>query len=366
MPCEKIDILVVGAGPAGLCAAWKAAASGASILLVDKKKKIGEPIQCAEASFLPVLKTFDMHEGGWVLRPYDTIKVHVGGRSFHAKAKRLGPVALDRTKMENELARRAREEGAEIKAGCGLVSLKSGVAHLGSGDALEPHIIIGADGIGSTVGRQSGILDALAVEDVGSSAQYLLEGGGWDAYAMSIFLGRNTPGGYAWVFPKSESRANVGIMVQGQLGRASRLLDAFVEHRFPGALRIEHRGGCAPTALPPDSLVKGNVLLAGDAGRLVFPFGAAGIHTALFSGSVAGRVAAGTIGGEMTLAEYDRIWRRCLLGQLRRNYRLKERTFSSQRGLARTVRMIRIGSALINVLPVNPMRLWWGRMEGSA
>ncbi len=56
-PDEKdvgaIDVLVAGAGPAGLAAARAAAAAGASVLVADAKSEIGLPVRCAE--FVPKL-----------------------------------------------------------------------------------------------------------------------------------------------------------------------------------------------------------------------------------------------------------------------------------------------------------------------
>ena len=45
---SDVDILIVGAGPSGSLAAIEAAIQDARVLLVDKKKKIGYPVQCAE------------------------------------------------------------------------------------------------------------------------------------------------------------------------------------------------------------------------------------------------------------------------------------------------------------------------------
>ena len=50
---RHVDVLVAGAGPAGLCAALTAARAGASVLLVDPKSEIGLPVRCAE--FVPRL-----------------------------------------------------------------------------------------------------------------------------------------------------------------------------------------------------------------------------------------------------------------------------------------------------------------------
>lgn len=47
----KCDILVVGAGPAGSVAAGVAASYGLDVLLIDKKKRLGEKPHCGE--FIP-------------------------------------------------------------------------------------------------------------------------------------------------------------------------------------------------------------------------------------------------------------------------------------------------------------------------
>ena len=48
----KCEFLVVGGGPAGSTTAYKLAKGGAKVLVVDFKRKIGTPVQCAE--FVPI------------------------------------------------------------------------------------------------------------------------------------------------------------------------------------------------------------------------------------------------------------------------------------------------------------------------
>jgi sarcosine oxidase subunit alpha len=38
---KQADIVVIGGGPAGLCAAISAAQSGAGVLIIDKNKNLG-------------------------------------------------------------------------------------------------------------------------------------------------------------------------------------------------------------------------------------------------------------------------------------------------------------------------------------
>ena len=48
---ESYDIVIIGAGPAGSSAAQAAAQKGARVLLIDRRQRIGIPVQCAE--FVP-------------------------------------------------------------------------------------------------------------------------------------------------------------------------------------------------------------------------------------------------------------------------------------------------------------------------
>ena len=49
------DVIIVGAGPAGLNAGYYSALSGADVLIVDKKTELGKPVRCAEAIIESVL-----------------------------------------------------------------------------------------------------------------------------------------------------------------------------------------------------------------------------------------------------------------------------------------------------------------------
>ena len=52
------DILVVGAGPAGSAAALAAAQAGARVVMVDRRRVIGVPVQCAE--YIPAMLLRDV------------------------------------------------------------------------------------------------------------------------------------------------------------------------------------------------------------------------------------------------------------------------------------------------------------------
>jgi digeranylgeranylglycerophospholipid reductase len=134
---------------------------------------------------------------------------------------------------------------------------------------------------------------------------------------MEFYLGsRIAPGGYAWVFPKGEDIANVGLGVLGS--RADRkpieYLRDFVE-RMPNLSKgkvVEINGGGDPVSGPLKKIVKDNLLVIGDAARQVNPLTGGGIDSAMRAGNIAGEVAAKAVRegdtSEKRLSEYEKRW----------------------------------------------------------
>ena len=123
--------------------------------------------------------------------------------------------------------------------------------------------------------------------------------------ATDIFLSRELPGGYGWLFPKGPV-AHVGAGVEysrrGRLRAAIKALHArlVAEHRV-GAEVLARTGGAIPTGGLLDPVAKLGataVLLAGDAAGLANPITGAGIAAAVQSGALAGDAARLWLGGD--------------------------------------------------------------------
>ena len=363
----ETDIVIVGTGPAGGMAAWTAAKEGAGVVLVDRKTIVGEPVRCAEGTFSSLLSLFDLGDGKWIANEYSGAVIkHAGVKDILVTPKKLKGISLDRPLFEQEIIRRAKESGAEILLGKTVKGMEGTTIHLEDGTTISAKVVIGADGVESMISRWSGMMEPLELGDIASAAQYVMEGGEWRRDMAELILGSDAaPHGYLWVFPKSEKRANVGAVTTPVSGKKAKdLLDAFVSSRFPDARIIKEGGGCVPVAPPPSSAVKGNVMLAGDSARFASAFGAGGIHSALFSGALAGKTAARYVsGGLKDLSQYDIVWKKALYNNLMRSYRLKEKTYASEKGMKHSLRLFRAGGWLISHIPVDPMGLWWGRLD---
>jgi digeranylgeranylglycerophospholipid reductase len=175
--------------------------------------------------------------------------------------------------------------------------------------------------------------------------QYLLAGIDIDpactAYTISHEL---APGGYVWVFPKGEGRANVGLGVQADLWQrpggpkdVRGYLDRFIEGRraLAQGYPVTLIAGNVPVAPSPVRLVADGLMLVGDAARQVDPLTGGGIVNAMLAGQIAGQVAAEAVAAGDTstafLAHYEQRWQEAAGRKLQRNYRLRARFAPEER-----------------------------------
>jgi digeranylgeranylglycerophospholipid reductase len=299
---DKFDCIVVGAGPAGSMAAKTLALHGVDVLLLEKHPQIGVPLSCAEAISLSGLSKFVEPEPEWIsARIHQVLLVSPSNKKLLIHHPYAGFV-LDRKIFDKKLAQKASSLGACVKVNSCAVGLLShnqngfcGVRVLEDGKEkeYEAKVIIGADGVESWVARWAGMDSSLELGEIESCAQYLLGEVEVESDRMEFYLGNSiAPGGYAWVFPKSDNIANVGLAITPNQtpSKAKDFLDQFVQKRFSHSKIIESTMGGVPCFDRKMSLVKKNVLLVGDAGRLVDSLSGAGISNALLSGKMAGEI----------------------------------------------------------------------------
>ena len=281
-------------------AARTLAESGVSVLLLEKHPRIGVPLTCAEAISTSGLDRFVDPDLEWICtRIHRVLLVSPSNKRMTIRHPEAGFV-LDRKIFDRRLAEQARSLGAEVRVNAAAVGLLQtaqdgfcGVRVLDNGKEREygAKVIIGADGVESWVARWAGIDSSMALGQIESCAQSLVAGVDVEEDRMEFYLGREVaPGGYAWVFPKGRGTANVGLAVTPDRTprKARELLDQFLQGRFSAFRVVESTMGGVPAFDRKKSLVRKNLLLVGDAGRLVDSLSGAGISNALLSGKIAG------------------------------------------------------------------------------
>jgi len=352
------DLLVVGAGPAGTVAAYQAAKRGLEVLVIDKRQEIGSPVRCAEGVSKRALSKFLEPNPDWIAQEIQGFRLYAPDGSYLTFGTQRKGYILERKIFDRELANIATKAGATVltkTCATGLVFEQGKVAgayfsRYGQKHPIKSRVLIAADGIESQVGRWAGLDTLLQLEDVYSAAQYLMANIDIDDNICEFHFGRDiTPGGYAWVFPKGERMANVGMGIMGALAQsksALQYLDEFVERRFPRGSMLGVMFGGIPAGKPIEKMVTDGLMVVGDAAHQTDPLTGAGIINAMWAGKIAGEVAAQAMAANdfsaHTLQEYERRWRETAGRTLEASHCLRQVVWSdiSDEDLNETVRVL--------------------------
>jgi len=365
---DHYDVVVVGAGPAGSLAARAAAEGGATTLLVDHRVELGHPVQCGE--FVPapheladlfgcrelIDRAFEIPPET-VLRETRTMAcISPFGHEFRFP---LAGCTVSRRAFDKALAARAEGAGAELRFPLGVTGVRDDVVETAGGGSFHAKVVIGADGPISTVGRSVGFSPRRELFRMITATV----DGPLDS-EIDVYFGRVAPGGYAWRFPRATD-ANVGLGV-AKIPRGASLgglLDRFLAREGLGPARARTTWW-VPLGPPPESLVRGRSLFAGDAANLVMATNGGGIPTAMLSGWLAGAAAARNVREGVPLGAYDRAWKQALFAPLERAARIQ---WWSER-FARPDPLLALGMRYIGVSGLDAMmRLRWPpRLGGNS
>jgi digeranylgeranylglycerophospholipid reductase len=350
------DVIVVGAGPAGSIAA-RAATKECDVLLIEKRQEIGSPVRCAEG--VPLIQTSNAFhfytsfaklvtpDPAWISREINAARmIAPDGTTVDLTAELLRmeePLGyvLERKIFDRALAKNAARAGADVSVrtrATGLIMEDGAVTgakmnRLGEDFEVRSRVVIGADGVESQVGRWGGLNTTLAPADIESSVQYHVDNlGALDPTLEMHFGSRYAPGGYAWVFPKGEHAANVGLGVLGSKIKNKRpieYLNEFMADNFPDGQPVGLVMGGVPVSEGLRTMTREGLMLVGDAARHTEPVTGGGILAALESGLIAGKVACEAVhrnDASMTvLRQYEAEWNSTPYGrQRKRMYKMKD------------------------------------------
>ncbi len=332
------DVVVVGAGPAGSIAAWRAAMAGARTLVIEEHAASGSPVQCTGLVSSKTLDVCDIEPGAWV---YQKIRgAHIfspDGSSISIGGEKVRAYVIDRTIFDRLLLQRAAEAGADVmmktkavglspEPGPGL-ELRSGAGSARGKKVLEvitngkrfdisSGVVIGADGVQGSIARWSALGQVQKVlSGVQIETAYDVE----NTDHVEVFPGRDVPGFFAWAVPVSENTARIGLCVDPAKTHLSAYehLKRFL-HTNPRMKERSGKGysdllvGCIPLG-PQSRTAADGVIITGDAAGQVKPTSGGGVYMGALCAKIAGEVAAkAALAGDTSagvLMEYDRRWR---------------------------------------------------------
>jgi geranylgeranyl reductase family protein len=331
----EIDVIVVGAGPAGSECARRLASAGFQVLVVEEHARAGEPVHCtgvisahAYAAFdLPTsaiqseLTTAELTSPGGI-----TLRVHLNGSRAYT---------VDRRQVDLALAARAQQAGARPCWGVQAREIavgKTGVQVTGV-QAGQPwveraRVVVLATGARSSLPRRVGLAQA-GDHMHGAQAQVPVS----MPATMQVWLGhRLVPGGFGWVVPGQPGWSRLGVLTRGK----PRLVLRELAHRAlngGGDRLVESEIRVHPVPAAPCHPTCGDrVLSVGDAAGQVKMTTGGGVYYGLLAARLASEVLAEELArgrlGARHLARYEKLWQE-LLGPEQRAGQLLRRLASS-------------------------------------
>lgn len=223
---KKYDIIISGAGPAGLAAAVFCAKSGLSVLVCEKGKIPGPQPRAETVYDHPI---FDQTlEKGFIphIGLYTTAK-----RKFNSPgAKKTLTITLSGNRKSyvfewrdliDALEKKAKSFGAELRMSSEVEAplIEDGICTgvmLKSGEKIYGRTILGCDGHASNLGRYAGVsyeaMNTLIVKNIVKNFQSDYDGFEYFFIgAGEISCAREFPCLVAFVFPRGNGRCEVGL-----------------------------------------------------------------------------------------------------------------------------------------------------------
>ena len=274
------DVVIIGAGPAGLACAKGLAGSGKSILVLEQKDIIGPKI-CAGGLTRKDLKHIRI-PAGLLDREFRQLSLHTPLAGTVAEDPEVMIATIDRKKFADwQLGELSGAKNVEIRTGCKVTAIDDDSVTVNGISAFKYGCLVGADGSFSRVRNFLG----LRSEKVAIAIQYIVPN---DKHTkMEYFLDAGLfKSWYAWIFPH-EGYASIGCMCDPRYLSAKTLqrnFDAWLRKNGIDVRGLKQQGYGINYDYRGFKFRSGKIFLAGDAAGFASGLTGEGIYQAIVSG----------------------------------------------------------------------------------
>jgi len=333
------DVVIVGGGPIGSTLAYEISKKGFSVCILEKKKEIGIPLQCAgivskrlkDVNEIPENLILNKIKGAFLHSPNHILKV---------KKNRTEAYIIDRVAYDKFLAKRAVDNGTKLFTNCKVtyIDTEKGIIGFKNNQKLKAKIIVGADGSNSFVSKSfnnsfnyfNGTQFLLKLHSneknkIQKENYYHL-----NSDFVDLFLDSKISPGFLWSIPISKNMFRVGLFSKNSYKEQNFFIKNFLDknEKFENYEIIEKYHGKIPIYDEKKKLVMKRAILIGDAASQLKPTTGGGLILAFEAIQIAKKYIKKSLNENniSILKEYEDTFRKKFSSEL--NYQIKvQKTF---------------------------------------
>ena len=268
------DVTIIGAGPIGSTLAYELAKEDINVCLIDKKKVIGLPLQCAGIINKRVLE-INQFPDELILNKAKGAVLHSKNHSLSVSKEEDQAIIIDRVALEQFLYKRAIKNGVDAYLSSKVVAIddvkgKVSFQNESTEKSIRSKIIVGADGPLSIVSSAFG-----NDFDYYCASQYLVKVNedNNDMPFVDLYAYGDLFPGFIWQIPVNKNIYRIGLFSNYDFKMQNEILDDFLENdfKYDDYEIIEKYKGKIPIYNKKNRLYKNRALLIGDAASQIKP-----------------------------------------------------------------------------------------------
>lgn len=310
------DVLIVGAGPAGVAAALTARRNGLAVCVIDKAtfprdKCCGDGLTTGALRILDTLGLRPETVPSWRTCRDVTLR-SPSGRLVDLQLPGNGQFAAiaSRFDLDAALVRHARAHQVDVREGIGFVGIERATGNDASrahrvtttDGEIDARVVIAADGMWSPVRKALEPDREPYLGEWHALRQYATNVSGTASRRLYVWFEPDLLPGYAWSFPLADGRVNLGFgILRGATQKVGDMKSLWrdvlqrehVRDALGDGANIDDKVSAwpIPARVTSSALSIDGVLFVGDAARATDVLTGEGIGQALLSGMLAGGAA---------------------------------------------------------------------------
>ena len=273
---DNYDVVIIGAGPAGLKCAETLSKTNFKVLLIEQNNEIGSKV-CAGGLTYKALEYVDLPRR-MMGSSFNKIKVHTPMSKRVLKADKKIVYMIDRKNLGEWQLKKLKKTNVTVKTNSKVTKITKNKITINRTEKIKFKYLVGADGSSSIVRRYLGLKtkNGIAIQYIIPTKKYK---------DLEVFFDSKLfHSWFAWIFPH-KNYVSIGCGCDPNFLSSKKLIENF--NKWLKENKIDISNG-EYQAHPINYDYRGykfkNIFLAGDAAGLASGFTGEGIYPALVSG----------------------------------------------------------------------------------